>query len=325
MKEKILQIIMVVVFVCGLLVFLYPKFTEWKAAYETVKTIEVFEQNLNEKKCEKENDSEIVENKQENQKKDNILVEALYKDMIEYNEQLYREGQSELKDPFDYENPSFDLLEYGFENNVIGTVQIEKINVKLPLYLGATTENMKKGGVILGETSMPVGGKNTNVVIAAHRGYQGIPMFREIEKIQIGDIIEITTVFETLTYQVTECSVILPNQVNEILIQEGEDMVTLLTCHPYTQNTHRYLVYAKRYQEQEKKQQPEQKKDTTQQEITTVLSEGNEENREIKENGERERTVSESHIWLETYVPIIGVGVIILMIVAGIIITGKRK
>ena len=79
MKEKILQIIMVVVFVCGLLVFLYPKFTEWKAACETVKTIEVFEQNLTEKKCEKENDSEIVENKQENldKNKDKIKKESI--------------------------------------------------------------------------------------------------------------------------------------------------------------------------------------------------------------------------------------------------------
>ena len=324
MKEKVVQIIMVIVFLCGLLVFLYPKFTEWKAAYETGKTIEVFEQNFTKKMCENETESEIVENSQENQKKDNILVETLYKDMVEYNEQLYREGQSKLKDPFSYENPSFDLQEYGFENNVIGTVQIEKIDVKLPLYLGATTENMKKGGVILGETSMPVGGQNSNVVIAAHRGYQGIPMFREIEKIEPGDIIEITTVFETLTYQVTECRVILPNQINEILIQSGEDMVTLLTCHPYTQNTHRYLVFAKRYQEEEK-EQLKRENNITQPEIKAVSVKDNEEISAKKENGEKEETISESHIRLETYVPIFGAGAIVLMIVVGIILEGKRK
>ena len=329
MKEKIIQVIMVLIFISGLLVFLYPKYTEWKSAYETEKTIEEFEETLLvfQKVSHEKEEEEIIEDKQEIQKKDNIHVEALYKDMVEYNKRLYREGQSGLKDPFSYENPSFDLQEYGFENNVIGTIEIEKIEVKLPLYLGATTENMKKGGVILGETSMPTGEKNSNVVIAAHRGYQGIPMFREIEKIETGDMIEITTVFDTLIYQVTECKVILPNQINEILIQAEEDMITLLTCHPYTQNTHRYLVFAKRCEEAKEENKVSEtvleiQEETVSPEITDLPEKDNEEK---KTNGEKHETVSESHIWLETYVPVIGSGIIILMIVAGFILTGKKK
>lgn len=330
MKEKIIQIIMVLVFISGLLVFLYPKYTEWKSAYETEKTIEEFEETLlvfQKAPDEKKEEVESVENNQDIEKKDNIHVEALYEDMVEYNKRLYREGQSRLKDPFSYENPSFNLQEYGFENNVIGTIEIEKIEVKLPLYLGATTANMKKGGVILGETSMPIGGENSNVVIAAHRGYQGIPMFREIEKIETGDKIEITTVFDTLMYQVTECKVILPNQINEILIQQGEDMITLLTCHPYTENTHRYLVFAKRCEEAEEENivienVSKGQEESVSPEITNLPEKNNEDK---KTNGEKQETVSESHIRLETYVPIIGSGIIILMIVAGFILTRKRK
>lgn len=321
MKQRALQLVMMLVFLCGLGVFLYPKATEWYAAYKTEKTIEVFEESMVQAEKQTAESTKVrteTETKIETEKKaeeNNPEYEKLYEDMAEYNENLYKQGQKELKDPFSYENPSFDLEEYGFENNVIGTIEIEKIQVKLPLYLGADTENMKKGGVILGETSMPIGGKNTNVVIAAHRGYKGIPMFREIEKIEIGDRLKITTVFETLFYEVTECKVILPDEINEILIQEGEDMVTLLTCHPYTKNTHRYLVFAKRCEE-ETVDDGNQSKQTEEEKETVVNSD--------KEEAEEEQ-VSENQIWLETYVPIAGAGVIILMIVGGIVLTRKRK
>ena len=98
------------------------------------------------------------------------------------------------------------------------------MDVKLPLYLGATLENMRKGAAIMGETSLPLGTKNSNCVIAAHRGYEGIPYFREIERLKIGDRVIIKNPWEKLTYRV--------------------DMVTLLTCHPYrSHGKYRYVVY----------------------------------------------------------------------------------
>lgn len=319
MKQKALQLVMVLLFFCGLGVFLYPKATEWYGNYQTEKTIEVFEESIIQTEVE-----ESIKEQTKTEIKTEIKTpeyERLYADMTEYNDNLYRQGQKGLKDPFSYENPSFNLEEYGFENNVIGTIEIEKIEVKLPLYLGATTENMKKGGGILGETSMPVGGENTNVVIAAHRGYKGIPMFREIEKIEAGDKLKITTVFETLCYQVTECKVILPDQISEILIQEGEDMVTLLTCHPYTQNTHRYLVFAKRCKEEVQESAGEAK--------TKNRVDKSKQTEEAQETAEKEEVdeeeVSERQIRLETYLPMVGAGVIILMIVSGIVLTRKRK
>lgn len=319
MKQKALQLVMVLLFLCGLVVFLYPKVTEWYGNYQTEKTIEVFEESI--VQTETEESTKVQTETEIKTEETTPEYERLYKDMTEYNDNLYRQGQKGLKDPFSYENPSFDLKEYGFENNVIGTIEIEKMEVKLPLYLGATAENMKKGGGILGETSMPVGGENTNVVIAAHRGYQGIPMFREIEKLEIGDKVKITTVFETLFYEVTECKVILPDQISEILIQDGADMVTLLTCHPYTQNTHRYLVFAKRCEE-EVTEEPEQKET----ENRVNKSKQTEEEKEAAETEKvDEENVSEHQIWLETYLPIVGAGVIILMIVSGIVLTRKRK
>ena len=118
------------------------------------------------------------------------------------------------------------------------------MDVKLPLYLGASLENMRKGAAIMGETSLPLGTKNSNCVIAAHRGYEGIPYFREIEKLKVGDRVIIKNPWEKLTYRVEEIKIIQPDDSNQIKIQKGKDMVTLLTCHPYRgHGRYRYVVY----------------------------------------------------------------------------------
>ena len=99
----------------------------------------------------------------------------------------------------------------------------------------------------MGQTSIPIGGANTNSVIAGHRGYKGVAMFRNIESIQIGDYVYITNPWEKLTYQAVEISVINPNDTEAVKIQEGKDMITLLTCHPYRSGgKYRYLVFCER-------------------------------------------------------------------------------
>lgn len=171
-------------------------------------------------------------------------MEVLYENILDYNQQIFQEGQVNFRDPFSYQTPPFDLTAYGFENNVIGTIWIPRLELELPLYLGATNENMALGAAVLGETSLPASGDNTNVVIAAHRGYGGAPMFRDIQLIQLDDKITITTPWETLVYRVCQLEIITPDNTSAVLIQPGRNMLTLLTCHPYTQNYQRYLVRA---------------------------------------------------------------------------------
>lgn len=167
----------------------------------------------------------------------------LYRDMCEYNRNIYEKGQLNLNDPFAYEKPPINLKDYGFDDNIVGIIRIDAMNVEMPLYLGASKSNMKKGAAVLGKTSMPTGQSNTNMVVAAHRGYRGIAMFRDIQKLVIGDEIKVTTPYETLVYKVVETKVILPDQTDEILIVPGKRLITLSTCHPYTKNSHRYLVF----------------------------------------------------------------------------------
>ena len=176
-------------------------------------------------------------------------LDELFNKMQSYNENIFNEGQQKLLDPFSYELPSFDLLELGFKDNIIGYLTIPKMEIEIPIYLGATQENMKKGAGHLSETSIPIGGNNTNSVIAAHRGMKSHPMFRDIENLSIGDEVKITNMWDELIYKVVETKVINPDEISEVLIQEGRDLITLITCHPYTKNYQRYVVYCERQEE----------------------------------------------------------------------------
>jgi len=173
-------------------------------------------------------------------------VDALYKELQRRNEILYTGNQETLKDPFSYEQPSIHLEAYGLKEDRIGFITIPKLHIELPILLGANTENMRKGAVHLTETSYPIGGTNTNSVIAAHRGYSKADMFRNIEELTIEDRIYIQNFKETLTYKVIQTKVIMPTEVQALFIQEGKDLVTLLTCHPLGRNIRRYMVICER-------------------------------------------------------------------------------
>lgn len=171
---------------------------------------------------------------------------GLYEEMRAYNQRIYEERQQSLCDAWSYQTNVFDFDTAGLPDDMIGWLNIPAMECELPLYIGANTDNMAKGAVVLSQTSMPLGGENTNCVIAAHRGYRGAAMFREIERLQEGDTVEVTTLWETLTYQVVKCIVIDPTDIEAVKIMEGQDLLTLVTCHPYTRNYQRYVVYCAR-------------------------------------------------------------------------------
>lgn len=171
----------------------------------------------------------------------------LWKEMCAYNQKIYKEGQTGLCDAWSYQQGSFDLSSYGIEDDVFGYIEIPSMDSRMPLFLGATDENMAKGAVVLGQTSMSIGGINTNSVIACHRGWKYAPYWRYIDRIQVGDLVSITNLWETLTYEVKEIEIIAPDDINRILIRKGKDMVTLLSCHPYGgHGRYRYAVFCER-------------------------------------------------------------------------------
>lgn len=175
------------------------------------------------------------------------IYPELLRAMQDYNRTLAENGQACLTGPADYERSPVSLTAYGLDEHApVGILSIPSIELELPLYLGANTSLIAKGAAVLGGTSCPIGGTNTNCVIAGHRGYRGIPYFRYLDRLELGDTVLMTNFWETLTYEVTGYEIIQPNDVNAILIEDGADKLTLLTCHPYTVGTQRLVVYCQR-------------------------------------------------------------------------------
>ncbi len=167
---------------------------------------------------------------------------ALYEEMTAYNRRIFEERQRELKDPWSCEQSAFDLAAYGPDSDVIAVLDVPSCGIRMPVYLGASRENLLRGACVVGGTSMPVGGENTNCVIAGHRSMYSAAMFRHLDMARPGDIVQITNLWEKLEYTVRESRIISPGDVEEILIREGRDLVTLMTCHPYAGGSGRRLL-----------------------------------------------------------------------------------
>ena len=219
MKRNLINLLGIILMGIGTFLFLSPDFSAYRQQKNADQEIKAFQK---EKKIPKEKD-------------------PFYQEALQYDQKIYKEGQKDLKDVWSYRTSPIRLKD-GRSN--FGYIRVKKMDVKLPLYLGATLENMRKGAAIMGETSLPLGTKNSNCVIAAHRGDEGIPYFREIERLKVGDRVIIKNPWEKLTYRVEEIKIIQPDDSDQIKIQKGKDMVTLLTCHPYRgHGRYRYVVY----------------------------------------------------------------------------------
>lgn len=343
--RKIVRAAGVLAILAGAALLLYPKYTEFTAARQTQAVLLRFEEETARRwaetvdlpeTTEPEAAPEVPEPASEQTEED-----RLYQDLAAYNRQIYEEHQAGLTDPFDYQNPAFDLTEYGYSENVIGVLWIPRLDLELPIYLGANWDNMAKGAGLLGQTSMPLGGENTNAVLAAHRGWKGIPMFRNIQQIQLGDKIQITTPWDTLVYRVCELKIVAPEDMDSILIQPGRDMVTLVTCHPYTHNYQRYLVFAQRSQEEQTDRaadlaEAEESYDPAPRQVETVEPDGTAYLTEVApepvapswNEGASEGTgaeISNRQIWLENHIISITLALLAVILAIGRLIRWIRR
>ena len=211
--------------VAGICVMLWPVFTGHRLQADTDTAVQSF---LKERKPEQQHPE---------------LLAALQ----EYNRQLYAEKQCNLTDLEACEGPAADLTVYGVEGEIIGVLEIPAMELTMPIYLGASDAHLAAGAAVLGNTSAPVGGDNSNCVIAGHRGWRGADYFRHIDRLQVGDTVTLTNLWETLTYTVADIQIIQPHEVDMIKIQPDRDLLTLLTCHPYASGgRQRYVVYCER-------------------------------------------------------------------------------
>ena len=224
--KKIIRILAIILLLLGIGMLLYPFLSEKKVDYRNSKLKDEYEKEI------------FSYNKEE--------INKLFEDSKEYNKKIYGNGQLGLSDPFEDTSPKIDLEDYGIKNGLFGFISIPKIKIELPLFLGTTDKILSVGAGVVNSTSIPIGGENTNSVIAAHRGFKAEKMFKYVSNLNIGDEIVIRNPKEILKYKIIESKIILPNELENVKIQEGKDLITLSTCHPYTKNTHRYIVIAAR-------------------------------------------------------------------------------
>lgn len=149
------------------------------------------------------------------------------------------EGDYVLSHPYDQVlNPT--------GNEIMGYLEIPKISVKLAIYHGIGTEALENGCGHIEGTSLPIGGVGTHSVLSAHRGLPSAKLFTDLDQLEIGDLFYITVLDEKLAYKVDQILTVLPEETEDLAIEEDKDLVTLVTCTPYGVNSHRLLVRGER-------------------------------------------------------------------------------
>ncbi|OUQ24449.1 class C sortase [Lachnoclostridium sp. An131] len=127
-------------------------------------------------------------------------------------------------------------------DGIMGKVEIPKIGITLPIYHTTEEEVLEKAAGHLEGSSLPSGGENTHAVISAHRGLPSAALFTDLDQLEAGDHFLIRVLDETLCYEVDQIETVEPDDTSALAVEEGEDLVTLLTCTPYGVNSHRLLV-----------------------------------------------------------------------------------
>lgn len=238
--KKVINIILVVIVACGLGILLYPVISNVINNYYNSSNIKQYD---NEVKTLSDNDV------------DRILAKA-----EEYNKAVatysYDNGIANYGDTYkEIINSYDDILNFG--NSLIGYIEIPSINVYLPIYHGDLDNVLDKGSAHMEGTSFPIGGAGTHAVISAHSGYPRQKFFDDIDKLKKGDTFSITVLNKKLEYKVKKINIVKPSDTSHTRVQQGKDLVTLVTCYPYGVNTHRLLVIAERQANNKVAKQPQ--------------------------------------------------------------------
>ena len=181
-------------------------------------------------------------------KKEDTKLKEIMDNAAAYNDMLYQTGGAVV------DNSDTDILsDESYEkqlnisgNGTMGSLDIPKINVELPIYHGTDDTVLSNGIGHLQGTSLPVGGANTHCVLTGHRGLPSSKLLIRLDEMVEGDLFFLRIGNETLAYKVNKIQIVEPEDVSGLQIEAGEDLVTLVTCTPYGINTHRLLVTGKR-------------------------------------------------------------------------------
>lgn len=240
MKQKILTILAILVFLVGLSLLAYPAVSNLLYEKKQEELMEHYDSIVRENLTADEQAAELQE-------------------CMDYNRGLLQGGVL-LTDPFDKSQLDPSAMPYAGLLNVdqeggMAYLRIPAIDVELMIYHGTEEEVLQKGVGHLQGSSLPVGGTGTHCVLSAHTGLNDKKLFTDLDQLKNGDIFYIHVLGEILAYQVDQIRVVLPEETEDLKINAREDYVTLVTCTPYGINTHRLLVRGTRVPYEEEREQ----------------------------------------------------------------------
>lgn len=220
MKRHIITIVLIVAFLGGLILLLYPTVSDWWNTQHQSRAVSTY--------------MEAVFQIDDNQ------YDQMWSDARAYNAKL-------AKKELNFELTDEQLEEYNgllnvSGNGIMGFVDIPVINVTLPIYHGTDEAVLQIAIGHLTGTSLPVGGESTHCVVSGHRGLPSAKLFTDLDRLVVGDLFTLNVLDEVLTYEVDQIRIVLPYELENLAIEEGKDYCTLVTCTPYGINTHRLLV-----------------------------------------------------------------------------------
>lgn len=235
MKRKIILTIIILLFSGGILLVSYPALSEWNHSNIQKRINNQYILTVKEKKDEE--------------------IESEIRKVQEYNEYVM-DGRVVLSDPFDEtaiipSKKSYEELLNVNGDRIMGFIKIPQLSVNLPIYHSTDDEVMRKGAGHLPGTSFPIGGKGTHAVLSSHRGLSNAKLFSDLNKLELGDEFYISVLNKTLAYKVDQIKVVEPEDISDLKVEYDKDYVTLITCTPYSLNTHRLLVRGERIEFQE--------------------------------------------------------------------------
>ena len=220
MRKHASTMILILILVVGLSLMLYPSFSNWWNEAHQSRAIAAYSQEV----------SKLDENR----------YDELWQQAWEYNRSLVGRENAYLLD--DSQKAEYERLLDVSGMGIMGYIEIPSLKVSLPIYHGTEESVLQVAVGHLEWTSLPVGGESTHCVLSGHRGLPSAKLFTDLDRLVVGDRFWLGVLDQVLTYEVDQILIVEPQDTEALLIEEGKDLCTLVTCTPYGINTHRLLV-----------------------------------------------------------------------------------
>lgn len=229
MKSRKSTILLLLVFLIGLSLLLYPTVSDWWNSFHQSRAIASY--------------AEAVANLNDTDYEQYRAQARAYNETLPGNPHRYQ--------PTAEESAQYESLLNITGNGIMGYIEIPAIGVSLPIYHGTADTVLQIAVGHIEGTSLPVGGPGTHCVLSGHRGLPSAKLFTDLDKLTVGDTFVLRVLDEVLTYEVDQIHIVEPEDVSLLEIEDGQDLCTLVTCTPYGINSHRLLVRGHRIENQE--------------------------------------------------------------------------